>query len=181
MMLNAPATRGRGELRVEMVAGQSAVVTARSGSPLKILVPRSRGASVSACFSSYGGGMVAGDEIQIEVTVDDGARCHLSTQASTKIYRNPGLLPCGQTLTPGWARESVLVLAPDPVQAFGGSLYRQRQEFHLQQDSGLVVVDWLSPAAPRAGSAGRSRATKAAMKFLWRQKAGCGFASAGSG
>jgi urease accessory protein len=135
---------GRGELRVEMVAGESAVVTARASSPLKILVPCSRGQSVSACFSSYGGGLVAGDEISVDVELGDGARCYLSTQASTKIYRNPGLLPCGQTLKATLGKESVLVLGPDPVQAFGGSLYRQWQEFHLQKESGLVVVDWLS-------------------------------------
>ena len=33
---------GRGELRVEMVAGESAVVAARASNPLKILVPCSR-------------------------------------------------------------------------------------------------------------------------------------------
>lgn len=142
---------GRGALRVEMVAGESAVVTARASSPLKILVPCSRGQSVSACFSSYGGGLVAGDEIGVEVELGDGARCYLSTQASTKVYRNPGLLPCGQTLKATLGKKSVLVLAPDPVQAFGGSLYRQRQEFHLQNDSGLVVVDWLSSGRAARG------------------------------
>lgn len=142
---------GRGELKVEMVAGESAVVTARASSPLKILVPGSRGHCVSACFSSYGGGLVAGDEIAVEVELGDGARCYLSTQASTKIYRNPGLLPCGQTLKASLGKESVLVLVPDPVQAFGRSLYRQRQEFCLQKDSGLVVVDWLSSGRAACG------------------------------
>jgi urease accessory protein len=150
-MMNSPSgiafngiKNGKGELRVEMVAGESTVVTARASSPLKILIPSPRGPSVSACFSTYGGGLVAGDEIGVDVELGDGARCYLSTQASTKIYRNPGLLPCGQTLKATLGRESVLVLAPDPVQAFGGSRYRQRQEFHLQRNSGLVVADWLS-------------------------------------
>jgi urease accessory protein len=142
---------GRGELRVEFVAGQSAVVTARAGSPLKILVPRPRGPSVSACFSSYGGGLVAGDEIEVDLQLREEARCHLGTQASTKIYRNPGLLPCGHVLTASLAKAAVLVLAPDPVQAFGGSTYRQRQEFHLHDDSGLVLLDWLSSGRTECG------------------------------
>jgi urease accessory protein len=142
---------GRGELRVEFVAGQSAVVTARAGSPLKILVPRPRGPSVSACFSSYGGGLVAGDEIEVDLELGEQARCHLSTQASTKIYRNPGRLGCGHVLKAALGRAAVLVLAPDPVQAFAGSLYRQHQEFHLQNDSGLVLLDWLSSGRTECG------------------------------
>jgi urease accessory protein len=34
-------------------------------------------------------------------------------------------------------------MIPDPVQAFAGSRYVQRQEFWLAPDSGLVLVDWL--------------------------------------
>jgi urease accessory protein len=134
-----------------MVAGQSAVVTARSGTPLKILVPHPRGPSVSACLSTYGGGLVAGDEIHLAVAVDDGARCHLGTQASTKIYRNPTRLPCGHDLTARLGRQSLLALLPDPVQAFDGSLYRQRQQFHLEPDSGLVLVDWLTSGRSECG------------------------------
>jgi urease accessory protein len=142
---------GQGELRVELVAGESAVVKARASSPLKILVPRSRGVSVMACLASFGGGLVAGDELGLDVEVGDGARCYLSTQASTKVYRNPGMLPCGQTLIAKVGKESVLAMVPDPVQAFGASLYRQRQEFHLEKNSGLLVVDWLSSGRSARG------------------------------
>jgi urease accessory protein len=142
---------GFGELRVQNVAGQSAIVTLRCRNPLKILSPQPRGPSVSAYFSNYGGGLVAGDEINVSIDLDAGTRCYLGTQASTKVYRNPNLLPCGQTLTAKVGRESVLVLAPDPVQAFGGSLYRQRQGFYLEQDAALVLVDWLSSGRAERG------------------------------
>jgi urease accessory protein len=36
-----------------------------------------------------------------------------------------------------------LVAAPDPVQAFAGSHYEQRQTFHLAASGNLVLVDWL--------------------------------------
>ena len=72
-----------------------------------------------------------------------GARCFASTQASTKIYRNPDSRPCGHRLKATLGAGSLLVWAPDPVQAFAGSTYAQRQEFYLQPDAGLVVVDWL--------------------------------------
>lgn len=142
---------GQGKLKVELVAGESTVVTAQASSPLKILVPRSRGASVLACLASFGGGLVAGDEIAITLELGDKAHCHLSTQASTKVYRNPAMLPCGQTLKASLGKQSVLVVSPDPVQAFGGSLYRQQQEFQIQEDSGLLVVDWLSSGRAARG------------------------------
>lgn len=152
MRLGKPdAKNGFGELRVQKVAGQSAIVTARCHSPLKILIPCSRGPSVSAYFSNYGGGLVAGDEINIAVKLDAGTRCYLGTQASTKVYRNPNRLACGQTLTAKLEEESMLVLAPDPVQAFGDSFYTQRQEFHLEGGAGLVLVDWLSSGRAERG------------------------------
>ena len=142
---------GAGELRVEVVSGESSAVMARASNPLKILVPRPRGPSVWAYLSNYGGGLVAGDEIKVDLELGDGARCYLGTQASTKVYRNPGLLPCGHVLNARIGKESVLVLAPDPVQAFSGSLYRQRQEFLIQSSSGLVLVDWLSSGRVERG------------------------------
>lgn len=142
---------GAGELHVKMVDGQSAIVSVKCTSPLKILTPRARGQSVSACLSNYGGGLVAGDEINIAIELDSGARCYLGTQASTKVYRNPDLLPSGQTLTARLGPQSLLALAPDPVQAFEGSLYRQHQEFHLADDASLVLVDWLNSGRAECG------------------------------
>ena len=143
---------GRGELKVEMVAGESAVVTARASSPLKILVPCSRGQSVSACFSSYGGGLVAGDEISVGVELGDGARCYLSTQASTKVYRNPGLLPCGQTLTARAGQKSRAGAGTRPgagVQRF--ALSAAAGILICKANSGLILVDWLTSGRTARG------------------------------
>jgi urease accessory protein len=126
-----------------MVSGQSAATSVWASSPLKILVPRPRGQSVWAYLSSYGGGLVAGDETSVTLELAARTRCFLSTQASTKVYRNPAGRPCGHRLKATLGEGSVLALAPDPVQAFAGSSYTQRQEFHLASGSGLVLVDWL--------------------------------------
>jgi urease accessory protein UreH len=134
---------GRGHLRVETISGQSAVTSSWASSPLKILVPRPRGPSVWAYFSSFGGGLVAGDETSATLDIGEQSRCFVSTQASTKVYRNPESRPCGHQLAATLGANSLLVFAPDPVQAFAGSSYAQRQSFHLGPGSGLVLVDWL--------------------------------------
>ena len=134
---------GAGHLRIELSAGQSTATSVRARSPLRILVPRSRGPSVWACLSSLGGGLVAGDETSLTITLGAGTRCCVTTQASTKVYRNPLVRPCSHRLSAQIGCGSCLVMIPDPVQAFKGSRYRQDQEFKLASDGGLVLVDWL--------------------------------------
>jgi urease accessory protein len=147
----SPAARGHAHLTVETVLGQSAVTSTESASPIKILVPKSRGASVWAYASSFGGGLVAGDQTRIDLTIGADARCFLGTQASTKIYRNPSRLPCSHKTFATLESNSLLVFAPDPVQAFADSAYSQRQEFQFATGAGLVLVDWFTSGRAARG------------------------------
>jgi urease accessory protein len=146
-----PAARGHAHLTVENVLGQSTVTSTESASPIKILVPKSRGQSVWAYTSSFGGGLVAGDQTRINLTVGADARCFLGTQASTKIYRNPSRLPCSHKTFANLESNSLLVFAPDPVQAFADSAYSQRQEFQLAAGAGLMLVDWFTSGRAARG------------------------------
>ncbi len=140
----AQSSNGHAALGVTLVHGLSTATTAWARTPLKLLTPRSRGESVWACTSSFGGGMVAGDRTRLDVTIDAGAKCLLGTQASTKIYRNPSSLPCSHEMRAVVGENSLLILAPDPVQCFAGSSYEQRQHFDLRASSNLLLIDWLS-------------------------------------
>jgi hypothetical protein len=142
-----PAALGGGQasagLEVRFVAGQSAVIRQHATAPLKLLVPCPRGQSVWAYTSSLGGGLVAGDQVHLDVHVAAGARCFLSTQASTKVYRNPAGLKCSHRVRAQVGSGALLVFAPDPVQCFGQAVYEQRQEFLLEPGASLVLLDWL--------------------------------------
>jgi urease accessory protein len=147
VMLNPPLpftnnTHSSACLEVSRVAGKSTVTRAYASSPLKLLTPRSRAASVWAYTSSFGGGLVAGDQTRLSVRVGEGARCFLSTQATTKVYRNLGGLPCWHCTYGMVDDDAVLVFAPDRVQPFAGSNYWQKQEWHLAESAGLVLLDW---------------------------------------
>jgi len=143
--------RGRAHLEVELVFGESTVTSSCATSPLKLLTPCSRGKSVWAYASNFGGGLVAGDETRFDLRIGVGARCFLGTQASTKVYRNPAQLPCSHTTQAKLESGSLLVFAPDAVQAFAGSSYRQRQEFHLANEAGLVLLDWFTSGRAARG------------------------------
>ncbi|MGN6644056.1 MAG: urease accessory protein UreD [Verrucomicrobiota bacterium] len=142
---------GHAELEVALVFGESTATHAFATSPLKLLTPRARGRSVWAYTSSFGGGLVAGDQTNLKLHLGAGSRCFCGTQASTKIYRNPSALPCGHVTQATLEAGSVLVFAPDPVQAFAESSYSQRQEFHLADGAGLVLVDWFTSGRAARG------------------------------
>ena len=147
----ASAQRGVARLTVESVSGQSAVTSAFAGTPLKLLTPHSRGQSVWAYTSSFGGGFVAGDQTQLDLRVGKNARCFLGTQASTKIYRNPRQRACGHIAKATIEENALLVFAPDPVQPFAYSNYSQRQTFHLSDGAGLLLVDWFTAGRAARG------------------------------
>lgn len=142
---------GQALLEVEMVFHESTVTSAAASSPMKLLTPVSRGKSVWAYTSSFGGGLVAGDRTELAVTVSGGARCFFGTQSSTKVYRNPAALPCEHSTHAEVEENSLLVFAPEPVQAFADSHYSQKQEFHLAPNASLVLLDWLSAGRTARG------------------------------
>ncbi len=82
----APA---RGLLELSLVAGRTAATRSFATSPLKLLIPRRRTAAAWVYAGTYGGGLVAGDEIDLDVRIGPKALGVLGTQASTKVYRSP--------------------------------------------------------------------------------------------
>lgn len=149
--LSEVVAAGSGELRVEVVAGESAVTAARSQSPLKILTPRARGSSAWAYLSSFGGGMVAGDRTDLSIEVDHGARLFLSTQASTKIYVAKEKASRSRVrATVG--RDALFAYVPDVAQCFAGARFHQTNRFELADESSeLVFMDWYSSGRSARG------------------------------
>ncbi|HZI33597.1 MAG TPA: urease accessory protein UreD [Candidatus Binatia bacterium] len=149
---DSPAVQaGRATLEVAMVFGESTVTSAFASNPMKMLTPVSRGKSVWAYTSSFGGGLVAGDQTQLEISLGSGSCCFLGSQSSTKVYRNPAGLPCSHTPTAKLGADALLVFAPEPVQAFAESHYSQRQEFCLADGAGLVLLDWFTSGRAARG------------------------------
>ena len=141
----APALERAGAGRVELanVCGRTAVVRRFAGSPLKLLTPRSAGGCAHVVASTYGGGLLAGDQISLTVRAGDGTRCVLGTQASTKVYRSDGRTSA-QSLDAEVSGRAVLAVVPDPVTCFAGARYRQRQRFRLAARASLLLVDWFT-------------------------------------
>ena len=113
-------------------------------------------------MQTYGGGLVAGDHVDLHVKVRSKARLVLLTQGSTKVYKTPSKdLGTEQYMTTTLDEGAALVLLPEPVQPFKGSSYKQYQAFHIHpQQSSMVFLDWVS--------AGRAARGECWEFFQWR-------------
>jgi urease accessory protein len=141
---------GSGTIEFERVSDSTAVVRRMAHSPLKLLTPRSNGPCAHVVTSTYGGGLLAGDEISLRLRAGDGTRCVLGTQASTKVYRG-GDATSRQSVDADVGRGAVLAVAPDPVTCFAGSRYEQRQRFRLAETASLLLIDWLTSGRAARG------------------------------
>ena len=140
---------GRGRLRVARVGDRTAVTHAYAASPLRLLTPRNHGPAAWVFTSTFGGGMVDGDRITLDVDVAPDAMAYLSTQAATKAYKGPrGTVA---VLRGRVAPRAVLISMPDPVICFAASRYHQVQQFDVAPEAGLVAVDWMTGGRRAAG------------------------------
>jgi len=113
---------------------------------------------------SYGGGLVGGDEVSLEVGVGEGASLVMLSQGSTKVFKDrfttrshiqrrirppdpnpsasisPSPVTC-QRMTVRVSKGATLYLFPDPVTCFKHASYNQLQTFHLENDASLIVLD----------------------------------------
>ena len=102
---------------------------------------------------TYGGGIVAGDTIDLDVRLDSGTRLILLTQGSTKIFKTPDpLLVSRQHMTVHMSDNAALVYLPDPVQPFAHTAFAQSQIYHLKREQGsLCACDWVTSGRSARG------------------------------
>jgi urease accessory protein len=138
---------GHARLRSEVVAGRSVFVERVARSPLRLLCPANAGSAAWAYTSSFGGGLVDGDDVRLAVEVGPGAQALVTTQGSTKAYRGSAR----QEVRASVAAGGLLALLPDPLVAFGGARVSSLVEVELAPDASLVLVDSLEAGRVAAG------------------------------
>lgn len=141
--------------------------------PLKLICPRTSSHQATeylrqndASFSSavaalyivgYGGGLVSGDDVSIDIDVGSHCTLLILTQGSTKVFKVRGGGPhpptCRQMMRFLIRPSSTLLLLPDPVTCYAQSRYTQTQRFDVtcRRTSSLVVLDWITPGRQARG------------------------------
>lgn len=137
---------GSGRVVARAHAGRTVLASARASAPLRFVEPTfPNTTSAAVCLVTFGGGLVDGDAIEVELAVEAGATLVVFTQASTKVFR-------GASAQDVRARVAgTLVLLPDPVAAFSGARYRQRVDVELEGDGSCVMLDGYTAGRPAHG------------------------------
>jgi len=112
----------------------------RGAGPLRVLCPRAAGNAAWLVTSSLGGGLVDGDHVAFDVTIDAGATCVVTTQASTKAYKGT----TSQRTSVRVHGDGVAIVVPDPVVPFRAAQFSQRTEIALDANATLVLCDVLT-------------------------------------
>ncbi|POS79470.1 urease accessory protein UreD [Diaporthe helianthi] len=124
--------------------------------PLKLISPpknHQQDKSVLVFLLSYGGGLVGGDTVSLNIDVQRDARLSIVTQGHTKIFKSaaPDIVT-RQTLNVTIQDGAALCLLPDPVQPFAESVYEQTQIFKLRgPGASLFLLDWVTQGRSARG------------------------------
>ncbi|OBT64993.1 hypothetical protein VE03_05707 [Pseudogymnoascus sp. 23342-1-I1] len=140
---------GEGHLIARLLPnGISGLVKATFQYPLKIITPPSPVGDLKSALAfllTYGGGLVAGDQVNLKIDVHPSAKLTIATQGHTKVFKSASpTLRSSQTLTVILHAYSALCLLPDPVQPFADSVYVQSQIFTLHPTATLCLLDWVT-------------------------------------
>lgn len=151
------STPGSGHITsVLLPNGHSHLSTITYQYPLKLISPpRNTQQHLSALvfLLSYGGGLVGGDTISLNITAGAGSRLSVVTQGHTKIFKSASPeITTRQNLDVVIEDGAALCLLPDPVQPFAESVYEQTQIFKLRgEGASLCLLDWVTQGRKARG------------------------------
>lgn len=127
-------------------SGGTAITHARADSPLRFVRPTFAGANcASVCLVTFGGGLVDGDSIDVDLDVGPGATLLVFTQSSTKVFRG------SSRQTVRGRVEGTLVFLPDPVAAFADARFTQTVDIDLVGAGTCVLLDGFTSGRPAFG------------------------------
>jgi urease accessory protein len=139
---------GEGQLVVQLLPNfVSGLSTLTYQYPLKLISPSPTVTqkSVLVFLLTYGGGLVGGDQVHLQIKVEPKAKLSIVTQGNTKIFKSASRdIATKQRLYVTIEADAALCLLPDPVQPFAGSVYEQSQIFTLVKGSSVCLLDWVS-------------------------------------
>ena len=150
-MSHTPLNPGQARARIGLVDGESSVVLQQGRAPSKLLAPTPRGQAAWICHMTFGGGVVAGDRIALDLELAAHTTALSATQGATKVYRDPEARWSEQKTSAQIADGALLVSLPHPVTAYAEARYRQHTSFHCAPGGSAVWWDVLTAGRPAQG------------------------------
>ena len=125
--------------------GSTALSESFFRAPLQVMKPHY---DESGCACIYilspTGGVVQGDDYQIDVALGPHSQATLTTQAATKVYAMP-LQGAAQSLRVRIGKNATFEFLPDPTILFRDANFSQHASFSLARGAMLVMQDIVMP------------------------------------
>lgn len=99
------------------------------------------------------GGLVQGDDLQVEVQVEAGAHALVTTPGATRFYKSTTGEPARQRVGLHLAQDARLEWLPLETLAYDGCIASNRLDMHLEPGAELMTWDVLSLGLPAAQQA----------------------------
>ncbi len=138
-------------IEVTKARGRSRLTVCESVAPTKILHPQLSQQSVCAMLSSFGGGMLQGDQVELQMDIREQASLLLRTQANSRVYKNTKGAPTRVHLEGRLAQGAQAIVLPDPVVMHAGSRLHQTQRWQLEDGAALLLGDWFQSGRSDSG------------------------------
>jgi urease accessory protein len=119
----------------------------------KVMRPIYHDDSGQVCYYilNPGGGYLDGDRYQTQITLEKNARMTLTTQSATKVYKTPSK-PVYQETEIHLKQGSYLEYLADPLIAYKGASYKQKNIIRMENDSIFLYSDIVTPGWSPSGN-----------------------------
>lgn len=150
-----PGTDGRLSLQFEYDsrAARTRLHLLEQRQPLKVVRAFELSGGVALVhLHNLSGGVLAGDRLSLEVTVEAGASAQITSTSATRVYRSRAEARPAELITRVKVRENALLeYLPDPLIPFAGARYSQQTVVHLSDGAGLFWWETLAPGREARG------------------------------
>lgn len=103
-------------------------------------------------LNNISGGVLAGDRLALDVTVQPGAMAQITTTGATRLYRHrAGARDSEQSTTFSVGENARLEYLPDPLIPYAGSRHTQRTRIRLDSGASLFWWEVLAPGRKAHG------------------------------
>lgn len=150
----AGLNRGRLEAVAASIGGRTVLRRLHSEGTLKAmrvhhLDPRLP-AMAFLTVASPGGGVLQGDRLEIDISVEEGAQLHVGTTSATRVYAMPGGQAEASTSVEV-SRGAYAELIPDPFIPYALSRYIARARHVVAEGGALLLAEVVGPGRQARG------------------------------
>lgn len=132
------------ELKVSKVRGKNVATRLVNEAPLKLIPTASLKDEFRVMTSSYGGGVLQGDQVEFNIVCEASSSLLLQAQGNQHLYRNnDSTKESFQRITAKVEDGARVVVIPEPTVMHAEASFEQVQTWDLTKESELILIDIL--------------------------------------